>query len=300
MKTLVSDSLSTASASSYKRAWDTYSKFANEYLQPHKPIISPAALMLFIAYLKHKDFKPSTISTYVSQVRFCSKLNGLPDPGSDFLVSLSLSGLSKSAPALDARLPITIPVLNKLLSSVSCVFISHYDVLLWRAMLSLAFFAFLRIGEFTVKIASEIPTISFKSIHINPSCLDQGMSVIFSKFKHSTLARPFILQIPLQRDFNLCPVVHVAAYLSVRASAEGAFFVHADGNPIKTSTFRDSLNILLKANSLDPSFYKGHSFRIGGASWAAEKGYSDSQIRILGRWKSDAFKKYIRNLSVVL
>ena len=35
-------------------------------------------------------------------------------------------------------------------------------------------------------------------------------------------------------------------------------------------------------------------FRIGAASHAAECGYSETQIRLLGRWKSDAFKKYIR------
>ena len=31
------------------------------------------------------------------------------------------------------------------------------------------------------------------------------------------------------------------------------------------------------------------------ASHAAEKGFSDAQIRTLGRWKSDAFKLYIRS-----
>ena len=34
--------------------------------------------------------------------------------------------------------------------------------------------------------------------------------------------------------------------------------------------------------------------KIGAASLAAEKGLSDAQIRHLGRWKSDAFKLYIR------
>lgn len=46
---------------------------------------------------------------------------------------------------------------------------------------------------------------------------------------------------------------------------------------------------------LDTSRYKGHSFRIGAACYAADKGFSDAQIRALGRWKSDAFKVYIRS-----
>ena len=51
---------------------------------------------------------------------------------------------------------------------------------------------------------------------------------------------------------------------------------------------------------LDPSRYKGHSFRIGAASYAADRGFSDAQIRMLGRWKSNAFLRYLRvpNLKV--
>ena len=34
---------------------------------------------------------------------------------------------------------------------------------------------------------------------------------------------------------------------------------------------------------LDTSRYKSHSFRIGGPYHAADRGYSDEQIRALGR-----------------
>ena len=50
---------------------------------------------------------------------------------------------------------------------------------------------------------------------------------------------------------------------------------------------------------LDPSRYKGHSFRIGAASYAADRGFSDAQIRMLGRWKSNAFLCYIRAPSLL-
>ena len=58
--------------------------------------------------------------------------------------------------------------------------------------------------------------------------------------------------------------------------------------------FAGRLSKAINLCGLDSSRYKGHSFRIGAALYAAMQGMSDSQIRILGRWKSNAFHKYIR------
>jgi hypothetical protein len=44
--------------------------------------------------------------------------------------------------------------------------------------------------------------------------------------------------------------------------------------------FAKQLNDCLKFCNLNPSVYKSHSFRIGAASFAAEHGVSDAQIRI--------------------
>ena len=45
---------------------------------------------------------------------------------------------------------------------------------------------------------------------------------------------------------------------------------------------------------LDPDVYAGHSLRIGTATVAHEKGIEDSTIMTLGRWKSNAYQRYIR------
>ena len=44
-----------------------------------------------------------------------------------------------------------------------------------------------------------------------------------------------------------------------------------------------------------PGLVTAHSLRIGAATSAARHGYTDSQIKALGRWKSFSFLRYIRN-----
>ena len=47
--------------------------------------------------------------------------------------------------------------------------------------------------------------------------------------------------------------------------------------------FNTKLSHCLTFCGRDTKKYKGHSFRIGAASHAANKGFSDAQIRTLGR-----------------
>jgi hypothetical protein len=42
-----------------------------------------------------------------------------------------------------------------------------------------------------------------------------------------------------------------------------------------------------------PGNYSGHSFRRGTATWARSIGIPDADLQLLGRWKSDAYKRYI-------
>ena len=50
----------------------------------------------------------------------------------------------------------------------------------------------------------------------------------------------------------------------------------------------------LSASGLDASKYSGHSFRSGAATTALDAGISDATIQMLGRWRSDAYKRYIK------
>jgi hypothetical protein len=283
---------------SYLRSYNSYVTFLRDCLDQSHVTASPILLLLFIAHLKEKGLKAPTISSYVSGLRYVLKMNGFSDPGDSFMVKTALSGLAKSNRSLDVRLPITVPILSKLLGSVTAVIGDHYDRSLLCAMFSLAFFGFLRIGEITTRSSKTQSLLSLSDLQIDLASPASGMALIFTKYKHSKGDRPVIIQISPQTGSGLCPVSNMIRYLSVRPMGAGSLFVRADRSSVTRTYFTFYMRHLLQACSLDSTLYKGHSFRIGAASWAAQAGYSDQHIRHLGRWNSNAFQKYIRNVSI--
>ena len=122
--------------------------------------------------------------------------------------------------------------------------------------------------------------------------------LVISDYKHNTTGRPFSIIIHRESTVHFCPVEFLLRWYRMRGSNSGPLFCLADGSAVKREVFTRQLKGALAFCDLDCSSYKSHSFRIGAASLAAENGMSDAQIRGLGRWKSDAFKLYIRSPTV--
>ena len=120
----------------------------------------------------------------------------------------------------------------------------------------------------------------------------QGEKITITEYKRNASRRSL-----LAKDVSspFCPVTTLYQYCNIRENRPGPLSCHADQTPISVHQFNVALQQCLSYCGLDSSRYKTHSFRIGGACHAAEKGYSDAQIRALGRWKSDAFKVYLRS-----
>ena len=118
-----------------------------------------------------------------------------------------------------------------------------------------------------------------------------SLKVTFLTYKHSYNQPPFLLVIGHQSLF--CPIQFLLDYLNCRGNSPGPLFI-LGGIPVPRRFFCGLLAMAINRCGLNPARYKGHSFRIGAASHAAERGMSDAQIRVLGRWKSNAFLRYIR------
>ena len=62
----------------------------------------------------------------------------------------------------------------------------------------------------------------------------------------------------------------------------------------KRVRFVDRTRQVLLEAGMDSRPYSGHSFHSGAATMAAIRGVQDSTIKMLGRWRSDAFQLYIK------
>ena len=213
-----------------------------------------------------------------------------------FWLKKTLHSLRKQSPKIDSRLPITLTILELLNNASQKVIGSYVERVLFQCMMTVAFYGLLRVGEITVS-KSSFGGINTSDLTWNTNA--SSVSISLSDYKHSAPGKVHFIQLKSQANPNLCPLLHLKRWLATRPSDPGLLFTLADGKGISRDWFVTYLHRCLLFCNLDPKFYKGHSFRIGGACHAALiLGFSDSQIRLLGRWKSDAFKKYIRNPSL--
>ena len=90
------------------------------------------------------------------------------------------------------------------------------------------------------------------------------------------------------------PVDAIVRYIAVGSSDLGPLFVTNAWTPPTQAYLVSNLKAALSRAGLDNSLYNSHSFRIGAATTAAAQGLEDSLIQTVGRWRSDAYKVYIK------
>ena len=93
----------------------------------------------------------------------------------------------------------------------------------------------------------------------------------------------FITLLCTQND--LCPVAALLSWVVYRGLS---FHFHL-GTPLTRARLVTELRKALADLGLEAQQFSGHSFQKGTATTAAAQGIPDSQIKILGHWKSSAF-----------
>ena len=226
------------------------------------------------------------MSCHVSAISLVHESSHFPDQSNSALINKALQGARNLAPRLDVRLPITKKLLQKLVDTLIYTVSSPYYRKLYTAMFLTAFYAFLRIGEMTFSNSSQ------HNLTIDQLAFSKDVvTITFSSFKHS---HGCSRSINIHTQPSHCPVAALDLYCRIRPQVSPYLFCQHDGKSVSRSQFSTTLSRALQFLHLDPKPYKGHSFRIGAATHAVVSGMSDAQIHSMGRWKSDAFKQYIR------
>lgn len=166
--------------------------------------------------------------------------------------------------------------------------------MLWAAC-CLAFFGFMRCGEFTSpspRAASEA-TLRASDVSVDSRANPQVLIVWLRHSKADPFGAGMHLYLGRTGDI-LCPVTAMLGYLAIRPATAGPLFVFHDNTFLSRARLVTHMRETLSQAGIQTAHFSGHSFRIGAASAAARAGCNDSLIQTLGRWKSDAFTAYIR------
>ena len=163
-----------------------------------------------------------------------------------------------------------------------------------------AFFAALRIGDITCQPNETNQNFVF----LNHASFIKGnrdsigaIKLTLRHYKHTNPAQP--VNISIYRAQLVCPVNLLSCILKLKGNLSWSMPLLARSlSNFAQFFFTQALADSLRFCDLDVSGCKSHSFCIRAASWAASKGMSDAQIGAFGRWKSNAFLRYIRAPSI--
>ena len=275
-------------------------KFCVQFRFEHPFPLTEASLCRFAAFLGQSNLKHRTIKSYLSGLRFAQIHRGLGNPLMMNMPRLEyvLAGLKRNEAQQGARpkprLPITIEVL-RMLRQVWLSVPNADNIMLWAAACT-GFFGFLRAGEFTVPSQQAYDP----DVHLSLADLaidsHEHPSVIRLLIKQSK-TDPFRQGVEIfleATNTDICPVRAMVDYLGIRPPTPGPLFLSRLDVPLTRAALVAKLQEALRQAGLNHTEYNGHSFRIGAATSAAQRGLEDSLIQTLGRWKSDAYKVYIK------
>ena len=289
---LIHNGLKSNTRNTYSSAQKQYMLFCHQHQLPPMPA-SEDQLLVYVAHLHRRGLSSSSVSVYLAAVRSLHICAGLADPLKNCpRLTLALKGFGIQAHGPKQKLPIT----SNILSQLRVFSETTYDTyMLWTAM-NLGYFALLRASEFCVtngfnhRVDLCLNDVSF---------IDESHMVVFIKCsKTDKFSNGIELHIGCSND-QVCAVCSMLRYLDSRRAHISSnpllpLFIMSNGTPLSRTLLCKHIKLCMCMLGYCPEHYSGHSLRAGGATDAAKNGLSDWELKLLGRWSSHAYQRYIR------
>ena len=283
--------LAPSTITAYRSGIASFTTFCRQTSLP--PFPSSEIVLQFYVTSLARTVSYQTIKVYLASIQYYNIVLGhhISITAMDRLFYL-LRGIHRSLGDSRTRIPrqpITLPQLRRLVHFIQYNTYNPHDSAMLTSVVTLAFFGLLRVSKYTSPTrASYDPahTLLYSDIFLTSPLRVAAIRIKASKtdpFKSGCIVRVGVIQ------DDVCPVTALHRYHSSHLSCQGPLYVFS------SSVFltRNHITSLLRTCFPNAPTINSHSFRIGGASAAASAGVANSTIQILGRWTSDAYRRYI-------
>ena len=295
--------------SSYKTALKLWNQCARESRFDSNLPCSEQNTLIYVAWLIKRGVRASTIEVYLSGIRAAHLESGLNPPNiRTDRIKLIINGKShedcqkKQTGELTTRLPITPNMLKLFKAELSNSNMSYSDTRMIWAVACMLFFGGFRPGELLCRNSLSFDPhnallgkdIKMKTVKVN-NLETETMQVYLVTEKADSSGNGKIVDIYSSAS-TLCPIQAFKKFRDqAKIEEKKPVFRLQNGKNFTTKMLNEKLKQYLgKHVDTECKRVTGHSFRIGIASLVAQLGYSEEQIKSLGRWSSEAYLKYLR------
>jgi hypothetical protein len=305
LEELGAHSLTNKTWSSYNTAKRMLAKCCKQNGIKKELPVKESTILIFIHWLATvRKLKTSTINNYLAGIRQLHISHGLPDPSlRSETVNLIIKGAQhkEARDRLAARSSVKQPITTETMLVLKAKLreweeSSSNHRLIWAVATNL-FHGLFRIGELTCDKEDEFdPAFTLLT---NDICVKQEGEFGHIQFqlkapKEDKKQRSKIVDV-YGNNGPTCPVRALTKWKTkITWPADQPAFRWDNGLPLTARKFNRLLKELL-GDSTTPGekAFSSHCFRIGAASRLGNLGYSDEDVKAMGRWSSRAFEEYL-------
>ena len=266
----------------------------------------------FLGWMEARGLRSRSMSTYLSGVRALHIASGFKEPFlRNPMVKLILRGQDNYDKLEDrmtgklGKLPVTKDIMMLIKKNLIKTDWSRLEKRLLWSIFTLAWSGSFRIHELVSRSAAEFDSqstllwrdVSFSEVEVKGEKV-KAMSIHVKSPKVDRIGAGDNIQVFQLNNF-MCPVGAMEKYRSeskCKEEHEMPVFRGASGLCVSGAQINRKLLVLTEEiDSLVPGgVVQSHSFRSGVPSEMAKNGESSEAIQAVGRWKSDAYKVYVK------
>ena len=297
----VPDLLSKARApntnKAYTASFNKWSTWAGKFPEVKVLPAAPSHIVLYLSELSQHAKNFATINQFISAISWMHAINGHVSPTNNVVVQEVINGIKRSlACPVAHKEPFTA---DNIKSFIAIMDKSSLTDVRNTAMISIAFFAFLRVDELLhIRVKDVLMDSDHLQITLPMSKTDQlrqGSTVVVAKTGGPGCPVALLLLYLTMSNIKISKLSKQFLFSRI-IFKKGVLQLFEPFKALSYSNIRDVVKKKAGQIGLKSELYSTHSMRAGGATAAAESGVSERIMQKHGRWACSSSKdRYVKD-----